>query len=151
VGCRRKARGMTGFPACLLPNNSWSLQTNPSGVRGVDNVRNVRYACIMKKTKQRESKQATPSPSTGPVSAFPEPHDLLKEAEREVAHGDLKNYATVIATLRKKGFSFREIAEWLNARGLETNHNAVYRVFTTCLARGEAEAIEDNLEELRGE
>ena len=102
----------------------------------------------MKKPKQRKAKAKVSATSGGSHSPFPEPHDLLKEAEKEIGHSDLKNYARVIAKLRQKGFSFRDIAEWLKARGVPTNHNAVYRVFTTCLARGEAEDIEERLEEL---
>ena len=114
--------------------------------RNVDNVRNVLYVFFMIKSKQRKRKQGTAATAKVSLTAFPEPQDLLKEAEKETAHGDLKNYATVIATLRKKGFSFREIAEWLNARSVPTNHNAVYRVFTMCLAGDEADVIEANIE-----
>lgn len=103
----------------------------------------------MKKPKRRKANAAVFPSGDVVCSPFPEPHDLLREAEKEIGHGDLKNYARVIATLRQKGFSFREIAEWLNARGVPTNHNAVYRVFTTCLAGSEAEDIEERLEELR--
>ena len=101
----------------------------------------------MKKTKHSQARPGKASARLQPHSVFPEPHDLLKEAEKETGHGDLKSYARVIATLRRKGFSFREIAEWLNARGVTTNHNAVYRTFTNCLASGEIEEIEEGLQD----
>jgi transposase-like protein len=40
--------------------------------------------------------------------------------------------------LREKGFSYREIAEWLSDRGVEVDHNAVYRVYTNSLSDHEA-------------
>lgn len=42
----------------------------------------------------------------------------------------LEQYSHVIAILRdKKKFSFREIADWLDERGIECDHNAVYRQY----------------------
>jgi hypothetical protein len=99
----------------------------------------------MKKTKHPKAKQGKAPALVQSSSLFPEPHDLLKEAEKETGQTELKSYARVIATLRRKGFSFREIAEWLNARGVPTNHNAVYRTFTNCLDGGEIEEIEEGL------
>ena len=99
----------------------------------------------MKKAKHPNAKHAKAPARVQPHSVIPEPHDLLKEAEKETGQTELKRYARVIATLRRKGFSFREIAEWLNARGVTTNHNAVYRTFTNCLASGEVEEIEEGL------
>lgn len=96
------------------------------------------------KAKKTKAQRAAKRGAAAPSSSFPEPHDLLEQAQNETGHSDLKSYAATVATLRKKGFSFREIAEWLNARGVPTNHNAVYRVFTTCLAEGEADAIEED-------
>jgi transposase-like protein len=31
--------------------------------------------------------------------------------------------------LRDKGFSYREIAQWLSEHGVHADHNAVYRVY----------------------
>ena len=113
-------------------------------VRKVDIVLFVAYVLIMTRPKKGIAPRSITQPSGEGHSIFPEPHELLQEAQKEIGHGDLKSYTTVIATLRKKGFSFREIAEWLNARGVPTNHNAVYRIFTNCLASGEVEDIEES-------
>ncbi len=64
----------------------------------------------------------------------PSPERLQLEAEGEPNYRDLSSYASVIGTLRGKGFSYREIAEWLSERGLEVDHNAVYRVYTNSLS-----------------
>src|ERR1700704_3175709 len=61
---------------------------------------------------------------------MPPPEHLLMEAEDEPNYRDLSHYASVIRTLRDKGFSYRDIAEWLSKRGVDVDHNAVYRVYT---------------------
>ena len=81
-----------------------------------------------------------------PVSV-PSPEQLHLEAEGEPNFRDLSAYASVIGTLRDKGFSYREIAEWLSERGLEVNHNAVYRVYTNSLSDNEAHLEERRAEE----
>ena len=60
---------------------------------------------------------------------------------------DLRSYCAVIGTLRRKGFSYRDIAEWLSVRGVDADHNAVYRVYTNSLSDAEAR-MEDDEEEL---
>lgn len=63
--------------------------------------------------------------------ANPPVHLLLEEAEGEPTRVELPKYMEVIEVLReKKGFSFREIAEWLAKRGVDADHNAVYRLYT---------------------
>ena len=82
----------------------------------------------------------------------PHPEALLREAEEEPSYRDLNEYAPVISTLRGKGFSFREIAEWLSQRGVDLDHNAVYRLYTRNLTDAEAHMeekeseIEDQIE-----
>ncbi len=74
--------------------------------------------------------------STEPM---PMPPDLmLREADEEPNYSDLREYCPVIETLRNKGFSYREIANWLGERGLHVDHNAVYRVYINSLSRSEA-------------
>jgi hypothetical protein len=65
---------------------------------------------------------------------MPPPEELLREAEEEPNYRDLSHYASVIGTLRKKGFSYRDIAEWFSERGVDVDHNAVYRVYTNSLS-----------------
>ena len=56
-------------------------------------------------------------------------------------------YCPVIATLRGKGFSYREIAEWLSERGVDVDHNAVYRVYLNSLSKYEAAIEEKEIDE----
>ena len=69
----------------------------------------------------------------------PAPEILEREAEAEPNRRFLRDYFGVIRTLREKGFSFREVAEWLNERGVVADHNAVYRVFTNNMRPEDAE------------
>ena len=66
----------------------------------------------------------------GRLTLRPFPDDLLEEAEQEADHIDLAEYWRVIAKLREKGLTFREIADWLTERNVDADHNAVYRVYT---------------------
>lgn len=59
------------------------------------------------------------------------------EAVAEAARGEpnprlVADYIEAITVLRdEKGFTFREIAQWLTKRfGIEADHNAVYRAYT---------------------
>jgi len=84
---------------------------------------------------------------------MPAPDALLREAEEEPNYRDLNQYCPVIATLLGKGFSYREIAEWLSERGVELDHNSVYRLHTRNMPDLEAkmEDQEADLEaQLRG-
>jgi transposase-like protein len=77
------------------------------------------------------------------VKAFANfPDDLLEEAEQEPNHLDLDEYWQVIAKLREKGLTFREVAEWLAERNVHADHNAIYRVYTKHLSPDQAEAEE---------
>ena len=92
-----------------------------------------------------ETKPNSPRPAESKVVTIPQaaamtdsekqmlapPPDILEhEAEQEPNRRLLRDYFGAIRTLREKGFSFRDIAEWLTERGVEADHNAVYRVFT---------------------
>ena len=61
---------------------------------------------------------------------MPDPETLLLEADQEPNYRNLADYVGVIRTLREKGFTYRDVAEWLTERGVEADHNAVYRVYT---------------------
>jgi hypothetical protein len=64
------------------------------------------------------------------VAQLPSPDVLLQEAEREPNFFDLDAYFSVIEVLRSKDFSYRDIAKWLSERGVDTDHNEVYRIYT---------------------
>ncbi len=87
----------------------------------------------------------TESPEGG-LTLRPYPGDLLEVAQREPDHLDLAEYREVIAKLRAKGFTFREIAEWLSERNVDADHNAVYRVYMKNLSEDEI-AVEVDHEE----
>jgi hypothetical protein len=60
-----------------------------------------------------------------------DPHQLRAEAEKEPSRRGLEDYSEAIRVLKEdKGFSFREIAAWLQQRGLNTDHNAVWRAYS---------------------
>jgi hypothetical protein len=80
----------------------------------------------------------------GTSTSLPPPEFLFREAEQEPDLLTLSAYLDSIQTLREKGFSYREIAHWLSERGVDVDHNAVYRVYTNSLSDYDA-----HLEDLR--
>jgi transposase-like protein len=83
-----------------------------------------------------------PPPST--AISMPPPDWLFQQAEQEPDVRTLSAYVDSIHMLREKGFSYREIADWLSERGVDADHNAVYRVYTNSLSGYDA-----HLEDLR--
>ena len=66
-----------------------------------------------------------------------DPEQLRAEAEKEPPRHGLSQYAEVIALLKQeKGFSFREIATWLQQRGVSVDHNAVWRIYSRTVTAG---------------
>jgi hypothetical protein len=53
--------------------------------------------------------------------------DILKEAEALARKDDLSDYLEVIAVLRAKRSTWREIADFLTERGIKADHAKVYR------------------------
>jgi hypothetical protein len=66
--------------------------------------------------------------------SMPPPDYLFREAEQEPDFRSLSAYVDSIRILRDKGFSYRDIADWLSERGVHADHNAVYRVYTNSLS-----------------
>jgi hypothetical protein len=118
----------------------------------------------LSKAKAKPAKRSLPATKTSsapsPAAAatevrvvqleMPPPDALLREAEEEPNYRDLNEYCPVIATLRGKGFSYREIAEWLSERGVELDHNAVYRLYTRNMSDHEAK-MEDQEADLEAQ
>ena len=78
-----------------------------------------------------------PTPSANLVKV-PTPEYLLERARGEPNHKLLEEYKETIEELRnEKGFSFREISDWLTENGVEADYNAVYRVYTKNLSETE--------------
>ena len=127
-------------------------------------VRPVMQNPLLRKSKTKLAKRNPPAtqapPAPSPVSPatearlvqleMPPPDALLREAEEEPNYRDLSEYCPVIATLRGKGFSYREIAEWLSERGVELDHNAVYRLYTRNMSDLEAK-MEDQEADLEAQ
>ncbi len=81
------------------------------------------------------STSATPANlAEGVPPPVPDPETLFHEAEEEPDHRTLAAYVDSIRVLREKGRSYREIAYWLSERGIDADHNAVYRVYTNSLS-----------------
>ena len=60
-----------------------------------------------------------------------DPQQLRTEAQMEPSRRGVADYAEAIRVLKEdKGFSFREIAVWLQERGLSADHNAVWRAYS---------------------
>lgn len=91
---------------------------------------------------------ATELPSSSPptVISAPPPDVLEQWAEEEPDLFDLGAYFGAMRTLRSKGFSYREIAEWLTDHGVQVDHNTVYRVYTRNLSDHEARMEEQEVD-----
>jgi hypothetical protein len=74
------------------------------------------------------------------------PEVVFADAEAEPDRRQLRDYSDSIRLLREKGFSFREIAEWLHGHGIEADHNAVYRVYLNTNHPGDVAQLEQELE-----
>jgi len=62
------------------------------------------------------------------------PNAFLEEARNEPKRKLLIDHIETINLLRnEKRFTFRAIAEWLTARGIETDHSSVYRAYLSAI------------------
>ncbi|MEO6871475.1 MAG: hypothetical protein ABI233_04555, partial [Chthoniobacterales bacterium] len=78
-------------------------------------------------TKPLIEKSASNRFSESPV---PVPNAFLEDAKKEAKRKLLSDHVETINVLRnEKRFTFRAIADWLTARGIETDHSAVYRAY----------------------
>lgn len=84
--------------------------------------------------------------TNGDVLVMPSPAELLLEAEDEPNYLDARVYIPVMRTLRRKGFSYREIAGWLGKRGVPIDHNAVYRIYSASLSGTQLQYEEEQAE-----
>ena len=74
----------------------------------------------------------------------PLPDAFLEEAKKEQKRKLLFDHIKTINLLRnEKRFTFREIAEWLAARGIETDHSAVYRAYLAAIPEEQRDPRED--------
>ena len=100
----------------------------------------IAVPAAMKKSPNTDGGEAALVPIRVGVThqEFPPPDFLLNEARKEVNRKLIESYIHTIRLLRHdKGFSFREIADWLTENGVEADYNAVYRVYTKGLPEGD--------------
>jgi hypothetical protein len=64
------------------------------------------------------------------------PEEILEAAKAAPHRNPLAEHRATIETLRQKKYSWREIADFLNGRGLETDHTAIYRLITPLPTKG---------------
>jgi hypothetical protein len=65
------------------------------------------------------------------------PQQVLAEAVQEPRRRGLADYQEAIRVLKEqKEFSFRDIAVWLQQRGLKVDHNAVWRAYSKAESEG---------------
>lgn len=74
----------------------------------------------------------------------PLPDAFLEQAKKEQKRKLVSDHVNTINLLRnEKRFTFREIAEWLTARGIETDHSAVYRAYLAAIPEEQRDPRED--------
>jgi hypothetical protein len=77
------------------------------------------------------------------------PQQLLAEAVQEPRRRGLADYQEAIRVLKEeKDFSFRDIAAWLQQRGLKVDHNAVWRAYSKTAPEGSGRRANRRTEQL---
>jgi hypothetical protein len=66
------------------------------------------------------------------------PEQLLEEAKRMPAKDSLTDHVETIKTLRDKNFTWRDIAEFLQQHGIQTDHTKVFRFMKALSDQGNA-------------
>ena len=80
------------------------------------------------------------------------PQQVLAEAVQEPRRRGLADYQEAIRVLKEeKDFSFRDIAVWLQQRGLKVDHNAVWRAYTRTAPEETGRPTSHRSERLRGQ
>ncbi len=57
------------------------------------------------------------------------PEELSAEARSAPPKVRLEEYRDAVEALREKGYTWREVADFLTERGVATDHTRVYRLF----------------------
>jgi len=101
------------------------------------------------KSSRAKAKTTAPAePSNGghsiTESGVPPPDAFLEQAKQEPKRKLLADHTGTISVLRnEKRFTFRQIAEWLTARGIETDHSGVYRAYLASIPPERRDPSED--------
>lgn len=61
-------------------------------------------------------------------TALPDPEVLAKQAVEASEKDVVEVYFVSIVVLRRKGYSWREIAAWLEERGVNVHHSRLHRM-----------------------
>jgi hypothetical protein len=101
---------------------------------------------------ESESAAAVAKPEPQPVRTvildYPPPEHVVEMAMAEPNIRLISDYNEAIRILRGKGFTFREIAEWLGEKfDIKADHNAVYRAYTKYMTDQDAAAVGQEAEE----
>lgn len=64
------------------------------------------------------------------------PKEILEAAKAAPHRNPLEEHRATIETLRQKKYTWREIADFLNDRGLDADHTAIYRLITPLPTKG---------------
>jgi hypothetical protein len=104
----------------------------------------------MKRQKRKSKRESQGIKATklqvnaAPQKGVPEPEAFLAEAKAEEKRLLLIDHIETIKTLRyEKKFTFRAIASWLNQRGLDVDHSAVYRALVSSIPEQDRDPRED--------
>lgn len=57
------------------------------------------------------------------------PKDILEEAKAAPPKTRIEEYRETVMTLREKGYTWRDIADFLKERGVAVDHTRIYRTF----------------------
>ncbi len=86
----------------------------------------------------------------------PDPQQLFDEAEAEIPKPNLRLYLAAMSSLRRKGYSFADVAKWMTERlGVKITRSQVAYVLTAPAevleADEEAEALEQEADRIAEE
>lgn len=98
-----------------------------------------------KKNNSRKRRRSHNAVTTAvPECIVPPREAFLQEAKREPKRKLVSDHIETINHLRnEKRFTFRDIAAWLTARGIETDHSAVYRAYLAAIPEDQRDPRED--------
>lgn len=103
-------------------------------------MKNAKSKITVKPAKQADKQSTSPAVEAGVLVS----EAFLEEANKESRRSLLMDHVRTIIVLRdQKRFTFRAIAEWLGQRGVETDHSAVYRVYTAAIPEHERDPFEN--------
>jgi len=109
---------------------------------------NTRKAKVKKTKAAAVAKPSAPQSSSSTItpldSEVPLPNAFLEEAKKEPRRQLITDHIQTINVLRdEKRLTFRAIADWLTARGIEADHSSVYRAYLAAIPQEQRDPRED--------